>query len=351
MSMKVFGVAVLGMGLTLASSACTRRSCNNARQNQSVVAEGDSCDGADCGQTTGKATGALEQYAQKYFTPADKKGFEQLKFVSADMMRSNPDFVVLHFFITNGSFNGKTPSEIYAQENTWAEMMNDLCTEYFSKHVSGYRKSANLAATADRAASLMAHELKPLSEGNNAEMNHWGYVMRCTNMYKIIARSIDRQQHASAAAKPLFSAEACQWSGLYDAFQTFAKYAVDMKFDGASMIPAMFSGACLDVVEARIALLDKKDKPTGSTAQAVAKFNSSVDACVKKLSGSIDGSNEDKHLIEHKKELEKHAAELKRQMTAWTSSVNGLRSADSNLNASASAFIGIMSDAVKRCAE
>ena len=114
MSMKVFGVAVLGMGLALASSACTRRSCNNARQNQSVVAECDSCDGAGCGQTTGKATGALEQYAQKYFTPADKKGFEQLKSVSADMMRSNPDFVVLHFFITNGSFNGKTPSEIYA---------------------------------------------------------------------------------------------------------------------------------------------------------------------------------------------------------------------------------------------
>ena len=72
---------------------------------------------------------------------------------------------------------------------------------------------------------------------------------------------------------------------------------------------------------------------------------------MKKLSESIDGSNEDKHLIEHKKELEKHAAELKRQMTAWTSSVNGLRSADSNLNASASAFIGIRSDAVKRCAE
>ena len=51
MSMKVFGVAVLGMGLALASSACTRRSCNNARQNQSVVAECDSCDGAGCGQS------------------------------------------------------------------------------------------------------------------------------------------------------------------------------------------------------------------------------------------------------------------------------------------------------------
>lgn len=30
MGMKVFGVAVLGMGLALASSACTRRSCNSA---------------------------------------------------------------------------------------------------------------------------------------------------------------------------------------------------------------------------------------------------------------------------------------------------------------------------------
>lgn len=351
MDVKIIGTAFLVACLALNTSACTCKQRNDSCHTQSVATENDSCNGESCSQVSKKGTESLEQYAQKYFTAADKKGFEQLKSVSADMMRSNPDFVVLHFFITNGSFNGKTPSEIYAQENTWAEMMNDLCTEYFSKHVSGYRKSANLAATADRAASLMAHELKSLSEGNNAEMNHWGYAMRCANMYRIIARSIDRQRHASAAAQPLFRAEACQWSGLYDAFQTFAKYAVDMKFDGASMAPAMFSGACLDVVEARIALLDKKDKPTGSTAQAVAKFNSSVDACVKKLSGSIDGSNEDKHLIEHKKELEKHAAELKRQMTAWTSSVNGLRSADSNLNASASAFIGIMSDAVKRCAE
>ena len=351
MSTRMVGVVLLSTGLALTTAACTGRSCNNARQDQSVVAGGDSCNGASCSQVSEKSTGSLEQYAQKYFTATDKKGFEQLKSVSADMMRSNPDFVVLHFFITNGSFNGKTPSEIYAQEKTWAEMMNDLCTEYFSKHVSGYRKPASLAATADRAASLMEHELKSLSEGNNAEMNHWGYTMRCANMYKIVARSIDRQQHASAAAKPLFNDEACQWSGLYDAFQAFVKNATDIKFDGASMAPAMFSGACLDVVGARVDLLNKKGKPTGSAAQAVAKFNSSLAVCVKKLSEGIDESNEDKRLVERKKELERHAAELKRQMAAWSSSVNGLKNVDSGLNASASAFIGIMSDVVKRCAD